>query len=257
MTARVNLYEEEFDNLIKDRGHWADWERAAVCHCVSKDSGQPDFTCKTCGGSGYRYLPPQRIEVAVTSMAGQIELKTLEVREPGTAYITPKSNVIMGYRDRLRFPDFNCMFSEVLHWSESENGRGISPRTYRNITGVVSLVDENYEYEEGVDFEITEDKFHLRWLNQDYIPQLDGKNMSLLYTTTPSYIVVDLLHELRGTLSDRKSSGTTFRELPKQYKVQREDFVYLVKEPDPVKEPEKDTDDSSQIVYDPDGGITI
>lgn len=255
MPARVNLYEELFDDVIEDRGHWAEWQRAAVCHCVTRDSGQPDFMCPVCGGSGYRYLPAKKIKVAVTSMSGQIELKTLETREPGTAYITPKSDVIMGYKDRLRFIDFNCVFSEVLHWSESQDGRGISPKTYRNIKDVVSLVDDQYEYELNTDFEITEDGYHLRWLNEDYIPNLDGKNMSLLYLTTPSYIVTDLIHELRATLSDRKSGGqVTFRELPKQYKVNREDFIYNISEPAPVK-PSENLDTGYET--DEDGGITV
>lgn len=235
--ANVNIYTEEINSLVLQRGHWAEWERAAVCHCVTRDSGQPNFLCPTCGGSGYRYLPAKRIKVAVSSISSRIELETLETREPGTAYITPTDDIVMGYKDRLRFPDFRCIFSEVLHWSEEDDGRGISPKTYRNIKDVVYLADDRFEYEVGVDFEITEDEHHLRWINEDYIDQLDGRNMSLLYYTTPSYLVTDLLHELRATLSDRKTPEATFRELPKQYKINREDFIYLIGTPEPIKQP--------------------
>lgn len=264
MGARVNIYEEEIDQLVKDRGHHCDWERAVVCSCVTKDSGQPNFMCPICGGSGYRYLPAQQIKVAVTSLNSQIEMETLELREPGTAYITPTKDVIMGYKDRLRFPDFRCIFSEVLHWSEEDDGRGISPKTYRNIKEVLFLADDQYEYENGVDFEVTKDGHHLRWLNKDYIDQLDGKHMSLLYYTTPSYLVVDLLHELRATLSDRNAKSETFRELPKQYRVQREDFIYKIGDPEPVKKDEevsqpseKPVEDNKDYEYDEDGGITV
>lgn len=251
MGARVNIYEEEFDTLVQNRGHHCLWQRAAVCHCVSRDSGQPDFTCPTCGGSGYRYLPEKEIMVAVVSFNSKYELNTLQLREPGTAYATPTSDVIMGFRDRLRFPDFKCEFSEIVHWDNEV--RGISPKTYRDIKEVIFLADDEYEYEVGVDFEITEDGFHLRWLNEDYIDQLNGKNMSLLYYTTPSYIVKDVLHEIRGTLSDRKSGGeTTFRELPKQYLLQREDFVYNVTTPEAVQKKEE-----IEVTYDEDGGITV
>ena len=167
MAGRVNLYEEEFDTLIKDRGHRALWERAAVCSCVSRDSGQPDFTCPICGGSGYRYLPPKEIVVAVVSFASKYEINSLELREPGTAYATPKADVIMGYKDRLRFPDFKCTFSEILHWNEAEDGRGISPKTYRSIKDVIFLADDEYEYEAGVDFEISKDGYHLEWMNEE------------------------------------------------------------------------------------------
>lgn len=256
MAGRVNLYEEEFDTLIRDRGHRALWERAAVCSCVSRDSGQPDFTCPICGGSGYRYLPPKEIIIAVVSFASKYEINSLELREPGTAYATPKSDVIMGYKDRLRFPDFRCTFSEILHWNEAEDGRGISPKTYRNIKDVIFLADDEYEYESGIDFEISKDGHHLEWLNEEFIDKLDGKNMSFLYYTTPSYLVNDVLHEIRGTLSDRKSGGqTTFRELPKQYQLQREDFIYNVATPEPKQKPEQPKE--PDISYDDDGGITV
>ena len=58
---RVNIYQENFDALIDDRGNKAIWEQAIVCDCLSQDSYQPDYTCKKCGGSGFRYLPPQSI----------------------------------------------------------------------------------------------------------------------------------------------------------------------------------------------------
>lgn len=247
MAARVNFYEEDINQLVKDRGHNCRWERAVVCNCVSRDTGQPDFTCPTCGGSGYRYLPSKSIKAAVISFNSKDEMGNLQLREPGTAYVTPTTDITMGYKDRLSFPDFSCMFSEVLQWNESENGRGISPKTYRNIKKVSYLADSDYEYEQGVDFEITEDGYHIRWLNEDYIDKLNGRNMSLLYYTTPSYLVDDLLHELRATLSDRKSDGETFRELPKQYRIVREDFIYHVKTPEPVQKLEAIEQDEEGI----------
>lgn len=255
LAGRVNIYEEEFDTLIRNRGHSCVWERAVVCSCVSRDSGQPNFNCSICGGSGYRYMAPKTIVAAVVSINSKYELTTLQFREPGTAYVTPTSDVIMGYRDRLRFPDFRCMFSEVIHWTDELTG--ISPQTYRNILSVEFLADDEFEYELGVDFEVTEDKHHIRWLNNNYLSKLNGRNMSLLYYTTPSYLVKDILHEIRGTLSDRKAGGdTTFRELPKQYLLQREDFVYNVSTPEPVKQEEPAQPEEPIEKWD-DEGITI
>ncbi len=239
--SRVNLYEELYVDLINDRGHKCIWQRAVVCHCVSRDTGQPDFMCETCHGSGYRYLEPKEITLAVTSFTSKYEMSNIMLRQPGTAYVTTKAEDIMGFKDRIIFSDFRCTFSEVIHWNESEDGRGISPKLYRDIKEVLFLADDEFEYEAGIDFEITEDGYHLRWLNDDYMSKLDGRNMSILYYTTPSYLVDDLLHELRATISDRKSGGQeTFRELPKQYRIVREDFIYGVNKPQP--EPEPDTE---------------
>lgn len=233
---RVEMWEDMYDNVITDRGHDVLWERACVCKCVSRDSGQPDYMCPICGGSGYRYLKPKNIRVLVTSLNSQIESMVPNLREPGVAYVTCRDDVIMGYHDRLLFPNFKCVFSEAIRFDEEEFGRGISSKTFRDIRDVIFLADENYEYELGVDFEITEDSFHIRWLNNSFIDNLDGKTMSLLYYTTPSYIIKDILHELRATMSMRKTPVEKFIELPKQYLVKREDFVYNVGEPTPVTE---------------------
>ena len=231
MPARVNLYEELYHDLIVNRGIDCIWERAAVCSCMNRNTGQPDFTCPICEGSGFRYLQGKQIRVAITALNSDYMQDTLMLREPGTTYCTPLADIIMGFRDRLTFPDFKCTFSEVIKWNFEEDGYCISPRTYRNIKQVIFLADDKYEYEHGIDFEITEDTYHLRWLNEDTANVIDDTNMSILYYTTPSYLVEDLLHELRATMSDRNTPEETFRELPKQYQLKREDFSYGIKKP--------------------------
>lgn len=228
---RVNLYEELYNSLIDNRGIDCIWERAVVCNCINRDTGQPDFTCPICDGSGFRYLQGKKIRVAITALASDYIQNTLMLREPGTTYCTPKEDIIMGFHDRLTFPDFRCTFSEVIKWDKDEDGLGLSHRTYRNIKQVIFLADSKYEYEDGVDFEVTEDSYHIRWLNKEYAETIDQTNMSILYYTTPTYLVDDLLHELRATMSDRNSPTETFRELPKQYKLKREDFSYGIKKP--------------------------
>lgn len=249
--ANVNLYTSEINDVVKQRGHNCYWERAVVCTCVSRDTGQPDFTCPVCGGSGYRYLAPRKIKVAVTSLSSSYNLQPFELREPGTAYVTPTEDIIMGYKDRLMFPDFKCVFSEVLKFNFEEDGQYNSPKTYRNIKEVIFLAD-NEKFLEPEDYKIISEGHQIQLNNQSIdAEKFNGKSLSLLYYTTPSYLVTDLLHELRATLSDQKTSGLTFRELPKQYKVNREDFVYRVKNKD-------NTDYSKNLKADEeDNSITI
>lgn len=255
MPARTNLYDELYEKLVDDLGVNCIWERAAVCNCINRDTGQPDYLCSVCGGSGFRYLPGKNIIVAITGIMTDVNQDTLMLREPGTTYCTPKSDVIMGYHDRLLFPDFSCVFSEVIKWDHTEDGFGVSHKTYRNIKSPIFLGDFIYEYEEGVDFEITEDRFHIKWINPEYAERIDKTNMSFLYYTTPSYLVNDLLHELRATMSDRNVPEPTFRELPKQYQLKREDFVYNVKKPSPLIIPSELDDYEPEPIND--DGITI
>lgn len=225
MANRVDFYTEDYNDLIEHKGMKVAWEQAIVCECLSPDSHQPDFGCKLCNGSGFRYLPSKSIRVVSTTFSSSVKLETIGVREPGTAYITPPSNVIMGYRDRLTFVDFKCKYSETI----SINPETLfSDKTHRNIREVIYLIQGESQYELGIDFEITQDEFHIKWLDNNTLPQ---GNLSILYLTTPSYLVVDLLHELRATYVKHKVPVEEFREFPKQYQVRREDFVYGIDEP--------------------------
>ena len=211
MPTRVNIYEEEINKLLDDRGNDAYWEEAVVCNCYNPDNGQPSFTCPYCHGEGFRYLEPKLIRIGVTSLTSNYTLDSLMLREPGTAYVTPMSDVIMGYHDRLTFKDFKCKFSEIIHPGNA---------THRKITKVLYVADELYEYEEGIDFTVTEDSHHLEFKSSSV------GSVSILYLTTPRYYVQDLLHELRASISDRFTPVETFRELPKQYLVKREMWTY-------------------------------
>lgn len=248
---RVDFYTEDYNDIINQKGMKCDWEQAIVCQCITEDSGQPDFTCPICHGSGFRYLPAIQIRVVSSSFSSSVQLETLTIREPGTAYVTPPSTIIMGYRDRLNFIDFECKFSETIRFKATSP---YSNMTHRNIKRVIYLIQDDNVYEEGVDFEVTEDGYHLCWLDMETAPQEDT-SMSLLYMTTPRYLVTDLLHELRATYIERKVPQETFKEFPKQYRVHREDFVYGVNEPQPpatpVEEtPEESTGESEGDVYD-------
>lgn len=231
MASRVDFYTEDYDKLVQQKGMKCEWEQAIVCQCISEDSSQPDFSCPICHGSGFRYLPPLDVRVVATSFSSSVKLESLGIREPGTAYVTPPSDVIMGYRDRLRFVDFQCKFSEVIRFNMTEDGC-FSQKTYRNIKSIQCLLKDGMVYQEGEDFAITPDRHHLCWTNRLNRPE-PGDAFSILYMTTPAYLVTDLLHELRATYVERKVPEETFKEFPKQYQVRREDFVYGVNEPTP------------------------
>lgn len=228
---RADLLTTEFDRLIEEKGAKVEWEQSIICQCLSNDSNQPDFSCPYCGGSGFRYYPAKSIRVLVTSFSSSIKLESLGVREPGTAYATPKSNVIMGFRDRLTFVDYTCKFSEAIRFNPELGD--VSSKTYRNIKEVVSLIQGDTAYEVDIDFIVTKDGYHLKWINPDYDPTTTYTTMGILYLTTPRYLVQDLLHELRATYIERGVPTEKFAELPKQYQITREEFQYFVDKPMP------------------------
>ena len=258
MPAKAELYGSEFDQLIKNHGIKCNYQPAIVCECITHDSQQPLFTCPKCGGSGYRYLPTKEIRVVVTSFATSSEPEMMTFRESGTAYATPQPDTIMGFHDRLSFPDFKCKYSERM-WIEP-NGT-ITNKSYRNIKDVIAVIHGDVEFEAGIDYEISEDNYHIEFhkpLNQmiqiDYDEIVDGRiPISVLYYTTPSYLVMDILHELRSHYTTRHTPTEKFEELPKQYKLRREDFVYDVKTTEDTSTDETVTE--PEDTYESGGGL--
>ena len=241
--AKAELYGEEFRDLIQNHGIKCSWQQAIVCDCLTHDSMQPQFNCPKCGGSGYRYLPAKDIRVFVTSFHSRTQQDIMSLRESGTAYATPDIEVIMGFHDRLTFPDFKCKYSERL-WVNTDSN--VSSKSYRNIKDVVAISHNDILFEKGIDFIISEDGYHVTFskpisalvdVTEDEL--VNGMvPISILYFTTPSYLVYDILHELRSHYTNRHVPEETFEEMPKQYIIKREDFMYNVKtEPDHVTKP--------------------
>jgi LysM repeat protein len=65
----------------------------------------------------------------------------------------------------------------------------------------------------------------LEWIDPDTEP-LNGSRMGILLVTKPRYHIIDIMHELRATQVKYNSPTEEFKELPKQYMIKREDFIY-------------------------------
>lgn len=219
----VSFILEQFEKFIDAQGYDTLWSQAIVCQCFENPSGQPDMHCPYCKGSGYRYLPPKRIKAITTSFSGQKELKIQGLAEPGSAYITPQIGIIMGFRDRVEFPEIECKYTQILRFEGEKTNA-----TYREIRKVLFVMSDNRVYEEGIDFEITQDRHRLQWISPTTMPDT-GSNISILYMTTPAYLITDLSHELRSTQEHKGTREPYTVELPKQYMIRRENFIYGAK----------------------------
>lgn len=211
--AGASFNPQDFIALIEQQGYVVNWYPAIVCECFKNN--QPDIHCELCSGSGYRYLPCRQIKAITSSLSGGMELKVQGLQEPGSAYITPQIGNIMGYRDRIEFPEIECKYSQVLDVVGKK-----TTSTYRPIRRVNFVLSGNTVYEENNDFVISDDRHHLIFKEKPLT------KISILYMTTPTYLVVDMSHELRSSRQNKGTRAAYTVELPKQYMIKREDFVY-------------------------------
>lgn len=226
---RADFRPELFDSAILQKGLKVVWEQGMLCSCHDAISGQPNYNCPVCHDKGYVYFSPKKTRVLVTGLKAPRNQDHIGLEDMGVAYITPLSEDLMGFRDRITFPDFTIKYSETIMKIDPSTVDGqyvLDVETSRyEIIDVVCLRVLDQVYVRTQDFDISEDHKHFIWKN-DKIPY--GTRFSILYTTHPSYILINPIHELRGTyvVSGTKSaSQDRFIMLPKQYQIKREDFI--------------------------------
>lgn len=218
MAAGASFIPENFDALIEKHGYKAIWKPAIVCECM--EEGQPYIHCPLCHGSGYRYLAKKRIRVVSSSFTNEQALTIQGLNEPGQAYLTPERGVILGYRDKLDFYETTCKHSQALTM-----GRKQTSSTYRPIVQVSYVMEGEHIYEENIDFVIDEGRHRLNWIDDATKPR-EGEKISILYITSPEYVVTDMMHEFRSVRNNRGTTTPYAVEMPKQYLAKRLEFVY-------------------------------
>ena len=100
----------DFDQEIQDFGLQTVWEQRYPCPCRSSDHGSPteqsDSLCLQCFGSGDAYHSPALVRVVYNQPTMvHNELVVWGDYLGGEAIATPRSEFILGYRDRLTVLD--------------------------------------------------------------------------------------------------------------------------------------------------------
>ncbi|MGC8363005.1 hypothetical protein ACSHUI_00825 [Bacillus subtilis] len=214
--GRVDFTPGDFDKFVYQHGAKALWERSMLCSCISESSGQPDFTCPNCDGKGFSYDEGKVIKALINNADGKKDSVPVGLLDVGTTLATISSEFRVGFRDRLLFPDMRTVYSQVLTYKGNPAGERL--KYYCAEMQQVRVLDTK----------IPEDKYEVNGsriiFKEDAGIQV-GERFSVLMYTIPSYIVIDIPHELRGTFVKMGRVTDTWEELPKQYMIKREDLL--------------------------------
>jgi hypothetical protein len=222
---RVDLKVQKFDKAISEKGLNVLWEEAMLCSCLGQGKGQPLFNCKYCNGSGYLYSPPKKIIALVTKLGGDQNFEPIGNRNVGDAYLTPTSDVLMGFHDRLTFSDLRSKYSEVV---SVKFGKSVKLKHQVKSILVAQYEDLKIDIDK---IEIINDGWNIKidpdiintYVNDEKKKAGNDFFLAMLYKTSPIYSVIDIPHELRGT---QVGNSNNFTELSKQYLIKREDYTY-------------------------------
>lgn len=216
--TRVDFSPDEFDKIIYQKGARIIWEQAILCACIDENSQQADYNCPNCHGKAFRYFNPTEIRGAVTSLNRTDESQSAGMVDVGTAFLTTRASDNVSFRDRLTFVDFTTKYSQVL------TVRDQKLRLKYDAQQIDRVMSTARAFEQEVDFTVNADYSEITF-NPDIVE--DGTRISVLMTVRPSYIVIDMPHELRGTFINFGVPEERWVVLPKQLMLKREDLIPL------------------------------
>lgn len=213
--TRADFREEEFERLIAAHGKYTTWRKALICPCVTNSiTGQTDFTCNRCDGSGFYYVDPIRIQAVILFSDKETNLyERAGLWLNGQAQITVSADHRLGHRDSIELRDSVMVFDELL---TKGNRRGIRKRLPAGVdTGryrIVNMVLAIFEDRNGAfvslkqceHFNLTSDGW-IEWtpIGTALVP--DGTTISVRYEYKPTYLIESFPHVWRDDVSRRKS----------------------------------------------------
>lgn len=234
--GRVDFHENDFDKAIIQHGAKVLWQKSILCPCLDEHTGQPDFMCSMCKGKGYVYDKGTIIKALAYSQNGNKEQIPIGLLDLGTCLMTTRACDRVGFRDRITFLDYSTPFSDVVTFTEqfgTKEGLYVEQLKYNclELTQVMvksasadglhdALIDVTEEC-------IIDDEDPSKILFSENLGLSYGDRFSIRMLIRPTYIVIDMPHELRGQYIKFGKPIDTFTELPKQFMIKREDLLPL------------------------------
>lgn len=216
--GRVDLMPNEFDKEIYQKGVRIVWEKSCLCSCLDPHTGQGDFGCPACKGRGYTYFDPQPIRAVVNGMTGDKNQIPIGLMDVGTSLMTTMSKDGVGFRDRLTFVDFRTSYSQVVSYSSAGTPMKYACMEFTQARVLSSAIDDSL---------ITFSEDRQTMFIDPSAGLAEGERIAVLYRIQPTYIVIDIPHELRGTFVKFGNPEEKWMVLPRQFLIKREDLLPL------------------------------
>lgn len=230
----ISIRGEAWDQLAQNRGIRFIHKMAAPCPNMKNlldNNHEPD--CPFCDGSQILYIQEKEIWGTFSNNTLEKMFEVQGVWEIGTAVITfpteypDAEQADFNVFDKLECPDFQIRLSDLKEYED--NGSLQTSTKYPiikifDMSSVVSGVLKKYV--QGVDFNIVNG--NIQWVsgNQPKYNDVEemGEVLSITYSASPVYNVLQTLHEIRAT-QQLINGVKTAKRLPQQILVKR-DFLF-------------------------------
>lgn len=233
--TRVDFDRDAFDQLVTQKGLQLEHQEAVRCSCIREMNGNALPECINCSGSGYIYLEPHTIRGVIQSIGFNPKYMQYSQVNLGTAMLTTKYTERIGWYDKITIKDGETVFHENVF----PFVRGVAPNdeasallTYEPIKAekvfmFVDPVSPHIELIEGVGFTIDGRKLILsNAIKQEMIDNNEDKRyITVRYQHRPSYLVMDIQHDVRNTRVIKGQGVETLQNMPIQCMLKKLHYI--------------------------------
>lgn len=198
----VNFDKNSFDATLWNKGYNVLHEESRPCPCRSKNSGSPLPNCQNCRGFGWVFINPIRTKALVSNINKKQRYVEWSEETIGTISATLMNDDKLAEMDRITFLEVVSKRSEILKIRESSSQKFVfltyKPNEILDVfyfesssTPLIKLTESQYG--------ISSENEYILLLNFTEPSGFNGV-VTVGYLCNPSYIIIDLPHDLRASM---------------------------------------------------------
>lgn len=216
---KASFQSEAFDALLFQQGYRVQHEEARLCPCRSRESGSPLPTCQNCRGFGLVFINPIETRAIISSINKKSKYVEWSEEQIGTISATLMNIDKLTENDRITFLDVVSKRSETLNVRIVEDQMFVfltyKPVTILDVFYFVSPTLPLVKLTAGTDYVLSTDNEYVLLLN--FTPPSGFNNTVVVtYNNNPSYMIIDLPHDLRASTIINQSGQLEKIDLPVQ-----------------------------------------
>lgn len=216
-SPEVYLQQKSFDSLIQRKGYKVYIDRFMPCPCKEEGVESHLLTCKNCFGTGFVLVEREQATIFLHSMNRETQYKDWSMELIGTASITPVSEIVLSFMDRIVLYEEEIIYSDLIYPINTESGDIIAFCSYppKEILNVFMYQGDNKELL-SIDKSLikidSEGRLNLNeirdilYSRQAFIYN-KKTTLSIRYKFLPSYHIIDINRSVMTSPTDTFTNG--------------------------------------------------
>ena len=194
----------DFDAVIFQKGYKIILEQSVACPCRG-ESGEARPTCQNCMGYGWIFINPTETMAILTSLNATTKYQQWSPELIGTINVTVRDIERLSFLDKITLKDRTSVMSEVRPVLENEGDRFIfCSYKVKKVNFLFVFSDDNNKLISltSDDFEVMQSNNFVVKIKEHVVFPLNFNDVvSIDYEYNPSYVIVDIPHDIRASFN--------------------------------------------------------